>query len=730
VMGVPFTANYSGSRTRRYVPAQPCSTTLDADGFTPTHPQTGGQAIPGTYLSLPYSEALAASAALTGNVWFDGTTPQAVAVEALIHWTPSHQYYDWLDRKNLFIVSSGETIDSSTDKANVALFNDWTAYIADDYVTNNPHMSAANKAIWKAQIEALLHPDYEFTSGGDKGYYFDTYGPNKAYSRYDSRFCILMYYSGLMSTGAAIPLGAGLTGTPRINVNGAAYDSKKYTSAHNTGTEVWFVFITSTNNFTAPPNEPSGIQPGNSITRAIPAIAHRPMFTSLTISTANTIEPYDVGDYPVAAHMTQLLPPATAYGEIPGIDGVLTLGYGSPATALDIGGKAIRDFAFTEIGIAISKFASDTYKNCVTYDGLNNILAQLLAYFTANAPTDDFVFDVAATTSFTYDPQQPHSTGVWQSPIEDDAANPYVTQLQALFTAAGYTFTVDPALYFSTGIDGNADPGALSGGGCVVFTHDDIGETVVTVGAPVFQEFDTETDYINNVNGGRLMRSTAYVTPNTVGNGYASWDQLKTMWDNGFDIQDHTQHMNEGAIAAADAIWDSKLAFFGTSPVYGAFIRPEHLSYPLGQYDAASVADLQNSGNPTRKTGRTVMRGFNGADNGPTTTKSLDAPLYELKCITLDSTMGYNPMSDIERVKAAMLTAKQGGYALFLLTHHFPVNSTDDPAEPLYKHMGSDSLRELLQFCVDNEIPTKTVRQLYEEETGTGGSWVQHLPGA
>ena len=231
----------------------------------------------------------------------------------------------------------------------------------------------------------------------------------------------------------------------------------------------------------------------------------------------------------------------------------------------------------------------------------------------------------------------------------------------------------------------------------VLFTFDDSRASVYYVGYPIFEShgykatFYVVTDQINE---------GSYVGKSTINRS-----QLKTLYDAGWDIADHTRshpfflrdksnlsdNMNLAEQIAEIQGGKDNLTAWG-------FTRASsHISYPGGQYDDNTTLAMASCG---MLTGRTV-------ESAPQTVPPFNNDLFHLT--------GVRPLTlDNENEQYAYLESLSSDNVVIYLTH-----GVDDLGAGA-SNTTNVTLKNMLNYMDDHNIPVWTITELYANISASG----------
>ena len=635
----------------------------DADGFTIMYPQTGSLAIPGTYFSLPENaDLIAACENISLNDYFTDGSANIINADSIGHYDPKVQYYDWVERENLIIIKDNAVISDGIDLKKIKELNYWGTIIADDFNSINSHFSVSEKAYYKSIIESLMHPD--FIDNDTTGYYYKTFGP-EGLRRDNSGFFLLFFHDDTIAAASNTPFNqSSLLTTPRINVGGDIYNSALFSDHSYNDTD--YIVISSVDNFDhTTGNFHTMSMDIGCLKRQLPNLDR---YFYLKYAYVGDNLNVDVTDYEINRSNFDYLDlnSVQIYGTYPSYDSTFK------GTGLNIGETAITGLSTTSFNTAMTQI--DIRKTPIKTAEISSLLSNLKTYFTSNAPVNNLTikyFDDAATGSIV-------------GYIEDDLSNTEYLDLIDLFTAEGKTFSVTNTAFAAD--NKHLDPSVLSEA-CVVFTMDDWYAEAYNNALPVFESKGVSAtiygtiEYIDDATGGGDL-----YTHERWGR-IATWAETIDAYNRGFDMQCHGYvhgSLTEANMILANAAWVSH-----------GIPAPKHIAYPSGAYSDEIIAAIGGY----RFTGRTVELGYTG----------INSIKMKLKCITLDISSRYDPLTHFQQLKSMVDVAYDGGYALILLFHGMPLISNE-------YDFGADDLADLIDYIQSKEMVIKTIKELYETE--------------
>ncbi|MGB3907373.1 MAG: polysaccharide deacetylase family protein, partial [Methanomethylovorans sp.] len=190
----------------------------------------------------------------------------------------------------------------------------------------------------------------------------------------------------------------------------------------------------------------------------------------------------------------------------------------------------------------------------------------------------------------------------------------------------------------------------------------------------------------------RGIRSTHYIIASAVGTGsYMSWNDIKNMYEDGFDIQCHSNtHPSflDSSINVTDELVKVNEAF----EAHG-LPTPRHTAYPYGEFDNDVIAIVSQY----RDSGRVVSWYNDTPYHTEYPTASLKLP-YELPSYPTDF---HDTITQIDEAIA-------GNYTLILCIH--AVN--DIPGE---YNMTTSEFTSIINYIELKQIPTQTISEYYDK---------------
>lgn len=629
--------------------------TLDADGFTITHPQNGHQAIPGTYFSLPAdADLITACGNVTINTYYTAGVPNIMDAGAIGHYDPKFQYYDWFDRDNLIIVKDGVTITDANDLTKIKELHYWGTYIAEAFAADNTHIPTSDLDHYKSTLETLLHPNY--TDSATTGYYYSTFGP-EGLKRTDCIFFIIFFHNGDITAAALSPFNvAQLTSTPRLNVGGDIYDSTLFSNHVYTND---YIILSSVDNWKSASSVVLNMT-GTNLIRNIQNFVNHISLMLVTLSTNPGLY-FDITNFPHRSNLQFDYTDTQVYGTFPS-----SLIHSNRSILLKKTG--ITKFAFTSITNNIENINISNAP--ILSSEMDRLFAMLNTCFTANAPTKTLTITLLG-----------YPTGY----LTDGVLNTDYVNIKALFTAAGKTLTLNE--------DWLLDKPTALNEPSIVITHDD---------------WYIQNQNLLSIYVARGIKPTCYCTTSFLTSEYvyegdaarwgkvASWTEANNLRINyGWDMQCHGYvhgNIDAASMILADA---DHLSHFG--------VTPSHIAYPSGAYNDAMIAEI----NPTyRLTGR---RASTSDVNIKSSLNGKNTNLMKLGCVSFDSTGEIKPTSDFARLKYSMDVIAEDSLNMIILIHGVPEDGTG-------RDSTIAQITELLDYAISKGIAIKTMKEFYDED--------------
>ena len=218
-------------------------------------------------------------------------------------------------------------------------------------------------------------------------------------------------------------------------------------------------------------------------------------------------------------------------------------------------------------------------------------------------------------------------------------------------------------------------PVQVPSGTSVILTFDDARRTEYSIVYPLLKE--------------RNIRSTHYIVASSVGIGpaYMSWDEIKAMYADGFDMQCHSNTHPSLTTMSSDQIIQEMVAL-NTAFVAQDMPAPRHTAYPYGDYNQTVISIVSQY----RDSGRVVT--WNDYSRS---VRSLQKP-YELPCYPTER---HNTIVEIEKAIA-------GNYTLIVGFNQVIEN-------PGQYDVSISEFVSILNYIGSNNVPTQTISEYYDK---------------
>ena len=281
----------------------------------------------------------------------------------------------------------------------------WQDIMVADYLSRNNHYSSTYATWIESTLRTILASDY--TDSSTTGYYYNTFGPS-GQNKTVCDFLYLWKQDGASSSDSGYKTGD----TPRYCIGGTVYNSAGYPSHTPSGTE--YVVYSSTDGW----NGLTRIYlDDKNLTGEIPA------FIGINVSRMylfnNTFEGKFPAVYLPSCYSFQIQNNAlTAIGDIDSDNATSTFWWD---------GNAITDVMDLDLSKCLKTDISyyDFYNNSITSAGIDHLLSEIEAYYQLNTPTGSGTMRLDRN-------EEPSAAG-----LADKAS------IESIFTAAGYTATID-----------------------------------------------------------------------------------------------------------------------------------------------------------------------------------------------------------------------------------------------------------------------------------------------
>ncbi len=211
----------------------------------------------------------------------------------------------------------------------------------------------------------------------------------------------------------------------------------------------------------------------------------------------------------------------------------------------------------------------------------------------------------------------------------------------------------------------------------VILTFDDGWKTDYDVVRPLLKE--------------RGIRSTHYIIGSMANSGYSdymSWAEIKTMYDDGFDMECHSYTHKDLTTLSSTAIIKEM------QQVDNAFVThnmkaPRHIAYPYGEYNAKVISAISQY--------RDSARVVSWDNDYYYPVESLKKP-YELPCYPTEQ---HNTIAEIDK-------AIKGKYVLIISCHKV----TENPGP---YDISISEFKSIIDYIKFKNIRTQTISGYYEE---------------
>jgi len=202
--------------------------------------------------------------------------------------------------------------------------------------------------------------------------------------------------------------------------------------------------------------------------------------------------------------------------------------------------------------------------------------------------------------------------------------------------------------------------------------------------------FKSDYDTVYPLLKERNISSTHYIIASMVGEDSTrmTWDHIKAMYDDGFDMECHSDTHPDLTTMSSDEIIQEMLNV-NTAFVTHGMPAPKHIAYPYGECNDNVISVISSY----RDTGRVVT----WQNNGYYPTELLEKP-YELPCYPTDY---HGTIAEIDKAIA-------GNYTLILNFHAV----SDIPGD---YNMSISEFESILDYIQSNDIRNQTISEYYEE---------------
>lgn len=192
------------------------------------------------------------------------------------------------------------------------------------------------------------------------------------------------------------------------------------------------------------------------------------------------------------------------------------------------------------------------------------------------------------------------------------------------------------------------------------------------------------------------IKGTSYITTNWVGNsGFMTWDNIRELRDNGWDIQCHTHtHPPLGQRTEEEIRYE--IETLNASFLANGFELPSHHAYPYGSTSAIARAVLSEYRLTMRRTTNPNISNINYRN-------SVD-PL-SLRGLGVD----IQTVEHLNRIKANLLETKNTGGMVILFAHEI----IQSPGDLQYKAVES-YLADVFNYINEIGIESVTISEMYE----------------
>ncbi|WP_292353196.1 polysaccharide deacetylase family protein, partial [Methanomethylovorans sp. PtaU1.Bin093] len=202
--------------------------------------------------------------------------------------------------------------------------------------------------------------------------------------------------------------------------------------------------------------------------------------------------------------------------------------------------------------------------------------------------------------------------------------------------------------------------------------------------------FKSDYDTVYPLLKERNISSTHYIIASMVGEDSTrmTWDHIKAMYDDGFDMECHSDTHPDLTTMSSDEIIQEMLNV-NTAFVTHGMPAPKHIAYPYGECNDNVISVISSY----RDTGRVVT----WKNNGYYPTELLEKP-YGLPCYPTEY---HGTIAEIDKAVA-------GNYTLILGFHQV----TENPGE---YDISTSEFISILDYIESNNIRTQTISEYYKE---------------